>query len=52
MDMLNPSFNFREYAGDIHFMQQLQREYSFPVLVYKINEDDTRDLVRIEAPGI
>jgi hypothetical protein len=52
MDMLNPSFNFREYAGDIHFMQQLQREYRFLVEVFQEDENGARTLLRIEAPSL
>ena len=38
----------RELIGEAHSRSQLYRQYSFPVLVYKINEDGSRDLVRIE----
>jgi hypothetical protein len=40
--------NYREFMGNAHFMSQLDREYSFPVNVYRENEDGTRDLVRID----
>ncbi|MET9816900.1 hypothetical protein [Streptomyces sp. NPDC006355] len=40
--------NSREWIGNHEFMKQLDREYNFPVLVYKINEDNSRDLVRID----
>ena len=40
--------NYREYMGTAHFMKQLNREYFFPVEVYKENEDGTRELVRID----
>ena len=38
----------REQIGNRHFMKQLEREYSFPVTVYKLREDGTRELVRVE----
>ena len=40
--------NYREWAGNNHFMKQLDRFYDFPVSVYKENEDGTRVLVRTE----
>jgi hypothetical protein len=40
--------NSREWIGNHEFMKQLDREYSFPVNVYRENEDGTRDLVRID----
>lgn len=42
---------YREWIGNNEFMSCLDREYVFPVFVYKINEDNTRDLVRIEDPA-
>ena len=41
---------FREYRGNAHFMSQLEREYRFPVNVYKETEDGSRELVRVENP--
>lgn len=46
--MDTPISNYREFMGNAHFMSQLDREYNFPVRVYQINEDGTRDLVRID----
>lgn len=40
--------NYREYMGNAHFMKQLEREYSFPINVYRENQDGTRELVRID----
>jgi hypothetical protein len=40
--------NYREYMGNAHFMAQLDREYSFPVNVYRENTDGTRELVRVD----
>lgn len=42
--------NYREYAGNLHFMSCLQREYRFEVQVFKENEDGSRELVRVENP--
>jgi hypothetical protein len=42
--------SFREYAGNAHFMKQLEREYSFPVNVFQTTEDGSRALVRVENP--
>lgn len=50
MDTFSPAVNFREYAGNVHFMKQLQREYQFPIEVYKENEHGSRTLLRVENP--
>ncbi|WP_395759501.1 hypothetical protein OIE82_27245 [Streptomyces althioticus] len=40
---------FREIIGNINWMKQLERQYSFPIDVYKENEDGSRTLLRTEA---
>jgi len=40
----------REWIGNNHFMKQLERQYNFPVSVYKEHEDGTRTLLRTEVP--
>lgn len=44
--------NYREFMGNAHFMKQLEREYIFPIKVYKEAEDGTRELVRVDVAGI
>lgn len=48
--LLTTNFNFRDYAGNIHFMRQLQREYRFDVQVFKEDENGDRTLLRVENP--
>lgn len=38
----------RDIIGDQHFMKQLEREYDFEVLVFRLNRDGSRELVRVE----
>jgi len=38
----------REQIGNIHWQKQFEREYNFPVEVYKLNEVGERELIRIE----
>jgi hypothetical protein len=40
---------YREWMGDHEFMKQIDREYLFPVDVYKEEEDGSRTLLRSEA---
>jgi len=39
----------REQIGNIHWQKQFEREYKFPVEVYRKVADGTRELVRVEA---
>lgn len=51
MNDLSLNFDFREFAGNAHFMKQLQREYFFPVEVYQEDQNGARTLLRVEAPS-
>lgn len=42
------NIDMREQIGTIHFMKQLQRSYDFPVEIFRVNEDGSRELIRVE----
>jgi hypothetical protein len=40
--------SFREWAGNVHFMKQLEDIPVFPVEVFHLTVDGARELVRVE----
>lgn len=38
----------RDWVGNHNFMKQLFREYVFPVEVFRVDENGTRELIRVE----
>ena len=42
------SKSLRDQVGNAHFLKQLEREYDFPVEVFRLTVDGGRELVRVE----